>query len=176
MSTIHQASAFSQVAPGVSWSLHAKRYHDRRRRGIRLTTPNRYGIFTFRNDLFTGCADHMQVAIFQLEAHNLRFAGLQMNTLESAALHGQRGSCRLGFGKLMVTKDVDDCVAIGNYVALKTPLAAQLILEQKLVGAGRLPVDAVIGAHHRLDTGWKMDPGEFRLANTGASSPLPIPR
>jgi hypothetical protein len=28
---------------------------------------------------------------------------------------------------------------------------------------------------YRLDTGWKMDSGELRLANTGASSPLPIP-
>ena len=28
---------------------------------------------------------------------------------------------------------------------------------------------------YRLDAGWKMDSGEHRLANTGPSSPLPIP-
>ncbi len=66
-----------------------------------------------------------------------------------ASLHGQRGGFRLGLGEVMIPEDVDDCVAIRNYIALKTPLAAQLILQQEFVYAGRLPVDAVVGAHHR---------------------------
>ena len=38
--------------------------------------------------------------------------------------------------------------AIRDHVALKIPLAPQLVIEQKLVDAGGLPVDAVVGAHH----------------------------
>src|ERR1019366_5408082 len=66
-----------------------------------------------------------------------------------AALYGQRRSFRLGLGEMMIPKNVDDCLAIRNYIALKAPLAAQLILQQEVVYTGRLPVDAVIGAHHR---------------------------
>ncbi len=44
-------------------------------------------------------------------------------------------------------EDVDDRAAVGDDVALEAPLAAELILEQELVGAGGLAVDAVVGAH-----------------------------
>ncbi len=66
-----------------------------------------------------------------------------------AALHGQGRGFRLGLGEVMIPENVDDRVAIRNYIALKSPLAAQLILQQELVHASRLPVDAVVGAHHR---------------------------
>ena len=66
-----------------------------------------------------------------------------------AALHGQRRGFSLGLGEVMIAENVDDCFAIRNHIALKSPLAAQLILQQKLVDAGRLAVDAVVGAHHR---------------------------
>ena len=48
----------------------------------------------------------------------------------------------------MIAEDVDHGVAIGDHVALEVPLAAQLVLQQKLVCAGGLPIDAVVGAHH----------------------------
>ena len=53
----------------------------------------------------------------------------------------------------MAVEDVDDRAAVGHHVALEAPLAAQLILEQELVGAGGLAVDAVVGAHHRVGLG-----------------------
>ena len=44
--------------------------------------------------------------------------------------------------EMMIPKDIDDRRAIRNHVALKTPLAAQLILQQELADTGGLPVDA----------------------------------
>ena len=58
-----------------------------------------------------------------------------------------------GFGlrrPVMVTgENIRDCAAVGDDISLETPLAAKLILKQELVGASRLTVDRVIGAHHR---------------------------
>ena len=48
----------------------------------------------------------------------------------------------------MILEDVDDRAAVGDDVALEAPLAAKLILKQELIGAGRLAIDAVVGAHH----------------------------
>ena len=58
----------------------------------------------------------------------------------------------LRLGRLVVVagEDVDNRAAVGDHVALEAPLAAQLILEQELVGAGGLAVNAVVGAHHRV--------------------------
>src|SRR5690606_20387671 len=50
---------------------------------------------------------------------------------------------------VVVAVDVGDRVAVGDHVALEAPGAAQVVLEQQVVGAGRLAVDAVVGAHHR---------------------------
>ena len=66
-----------------------------------------------------------------------------------AALNGKRGRFRLGLRKMMITKNIDDRIAVRNYIALKVPLAAQLILKQELVYAGRLAVNAVVSTHHR---------------------------
>src|ERR1041385_6080551 len=48
----------------------------------------------------------------------------------------------------MIAKDVDDRIAVGNYITLKIPLAAKLVLQQKLIHTSRLAVDAVVSAHH----------------------------
>jgi len=57
----------------------------------------------------------------------------------------------------VASENILDRAAIGNHVALELPCAAQGVLEQKLVGAGRLTVGAVVGAHDRscvtLDNG-----------------------
>ena len=49
----------------------------------------------------------------------------------------------------MICGNVSDCVAIGYDVSLETPLAPQLVLQQIFVCACRLPIDRVVGAHHR---------------------------
>src|SRR3954470_13444251 len=54
----------------------------------------------------------------------------------------------------MITEDVDDGLAIGNDIALEVPLATQLILQQELIQACGLTIDAVIGAHHGTSFGF----------------------
>ena len=66
-----------------------------------------------------------------------------------AALDGQGGSFRLRLGEVVIAKDVDDGGAVRDHVALEIPFAPQLVLEQKLVDARGLSVDAVVGAHDR---------------------------
>jgi len=44
--------------------------------------------------------------------------------------------------------NVANRAAIGDNVTLEAPFAAQLILQQELIGAGGLAVNAVVGAHH----------------------------
>src|SRR5438552_17558075 len=46
-------------------------------------------------------------------------------------------------------ENVNNSAAVGNYVSLKVPFAAKLLLQQELVHARGLPVDAVVGAHYR---------------------------
>jgi hypothetical protein len=51
-------------------------------------------------------------------------------------------------------EDVGDGRAVRHHVAVeKLPVAAQPVLQQLVAGAGRLAVDGVVGAHHRLDLG-----------------------
>ena len=45
-----------------------------------------------------------------------------------APLNGQSGSLRLGLGEVMVTKNVDDCVAVRDDIALELPFVSQLVL------------------------------------------------
>src|SRR5947207_5737325 len=60
----------------------------------------------------------------------------------------------------MVTlENVNNSTAVGNHVSLKVPFAAKLLLQQELVHARGLPVDAVVGAHYR---------SRLRLRNGGA--------
>ena len=56
------------------------------------------------------------------------------------------------FCKAMVAEDVDDGFAIRNDVTLEVPLLAQLVLQQELVHTCWLPIDAVVGAHHRTSS------------------------
>ena len=64
---------------------------------------------------------------------------------------GDRGG---GIGRVMVVvADVLHRIAVGNHVAGETPRAAQVMLQQQVVGAGGLAVDAVVGAHDRAGPG-----------------------
>src|SRR6266568_1612236 len=56
-------------------------------------------------------------------------------------------------------ENVNNSAAVGNYVSLKVPFAAKLLLQQELVHARGLPVDAVVSAHYR---------SRLRLRNGGA--------
>ena len=59
-----------------------------------------------------------------------------------------------GIGRVMVVvADVLHRIAVGNHVAGETPRAAQVMLQQHVVGAGGLAVDAVVGAHDRAGLG-----------------------
>src|SRR6516164_7909671 len=49
---------------------------------------------------------------------------------------------------MVSVKDVSYRLTIGNHISFKAPLAAQLVHEQKFVGARWLAVDAVVRAHH----------------------------
>ena len=53
----------------------------------------------------------------------------------------------LGGAIAMIGGNVEDRVAVRYNIALETPLAAQLILQEVLVGACRLAIDGVVGAH-----------------------------
>ena len=66
-----------------------------------------------------------------------------------AAQDGDRCALRLRRTIAMVGRDVADGIAVGDDVSLESPLAAQLILQQVLIGACRLAVDRVVGAHDR---------------------------
>ena len=64
-----------------------------------------------------------------------------------SGLEGEGRSFFLGLGEMMARPDVHDRTAVGNHEAIESPRTAQLIVQKKLAGAGRLAVDAVIGAH-----------------------------
>src|SRR5262252_1362019 len=49
---------------------------------------------------------------------------------------------------MVSVKDVSYRLAIRNHISFKAPLTAQLVHEQKFVGARWLAVDAVVRAHH----------------------------
>ena len=53
----------------------------------------------------------------------------------------------------MAVGNIAHRAAIRNHVAFEIPLTAQLIFKQKLAGASRLPVEAVVGAHHTAGLG-----------------------
>ena len=64
-----------------------------------------------------------------------------------AAYHGDGRALRLCRTVSMVRGNVPDGVAVRDHVSVEAPLAAQLILQQILVGACRLAIDGVIRAH-----------------------------
>ncbi len=77
--------------------------------------------------------------------------------------HGD-GFGRIG-GVFVVQGYVGHRVAVGDDVTLEIPGPAQMVLEQKVAAAGRLAVDAVIGAHHR--TGVAVDDGGAKGRQVG---------
>ncbi len=56
--------------------------------------------------------------------------------------------------KRVVAIDVRRRAAIADDMAAETPVAAQGLLEEEVVGAGRDAIDAIIGAHDGLDLGF----------------------
>ena len=50
----------------------------------------------------------------------------------------------------MSGEDVGDRGAIGDYIALKLPVAAQMLFEQRGVSTCGLAIDGVVSTHHRL--------------------------
>jgi hypothetical protein len=45
-------------------------------------------------------------------------------------LNSERGRFRLGPGEFMIAKNVDDCIAVRDNIAIKLPFASQLVLQQ----------------------------------------------
>ena len=74
-----------------------------------------------------------------------------------ASNHRDGRTLCLGGPIAMIRCDIAHGVAVRNDIALEAPLAPQLVLQKVLVGARRLAVDGVVGAHHRgslaLDNG-----------------------
>src|SRR6266700_7148583 len=60
---------------------------------------------------------------------------------------------------MVALENVNNSSAVGNHVSLKVPFATKLLLQQELVHARGLPIDAVVGAHYR---------SRLRLCNGGA--------
>src|SRR5690242_1373438 len=61
---------------------------------------------------------------------------------------GNGGALRLRWTVAMVGSDVSDGVTVRDHVSLKTPLTAQLVLQQVLIRARGLAVNCVVSAHH----------------------------
>ncbi len=68
-----------------------------------------------------------------------------------AVLHRKRGGLLGGRDDLVLLVDVLDRVAVGDDVAVETPVLAQDVLQQALARAARLAVDAVVRTHDRID-------------------------
>ena len=66
-----------------------------------------------------------------------------------AALERNGRGLRLSWTVTVTLKDIVDSAAVRDDVSLELPRAAKRVLQQKLVSAGRLAVDAVVCAHHR---------------------------
>src|ERR1019366_6459641 len=79
-----------------------------------------------------------------------------------AALERDGGSLGLRLGEFVAVEDVCDSAAVRNHIALEAPFAAQLVLKQKLIGAGGLAVDAVVRAHYRVGLGFSDGGAEGR--------------
>ena len=62
----------------------------------------------------------------------------------------RRGGFRRG-REFVIGENVVNRAAIGNDVAVETPLPAQQVRKQQRIRAGRLAINGVVGAHHRAD-------------------------
>ncbi len=59
------------------------------------------------------------------------------------------GNSLFGSGRKMVAaKDVGDRTAIGDYIAVKTPILTEMLLQEIGIGASWLAVQGVVRAHH----------------------------
>ena len=66
-------------------------------------------------------------------------------------------------GAIMVTLEyVVDRTAVGDDVAGEMPRAAKRVLEQELVGAGRLAIHGIVGAHDRPGMAFRYGRAESR--------------
>ena len=64
-----------------------------------------------------------------------------------AGFHRNRSRLSNGPGEMVGAHDFIDRITIGDHVAVELPGAPKLVLEQKVVSARRIAVDAVVGAH-----------------------------
>src|SRR5208283_4337786 len=81
----------------------------------------------------------------QAGAHGGQQVAVLDATIEVGARLQRAGHSLLGGGgELVGLVDVVDGAAIGNHIALKTPLLAQNLGEQARVGAGGLAIHAVV--------------------------------
>ena len=101
------------------------------------------------HDALAGTGDSLfrDLALFQRFQHvEEHVAAVQV----TAVVQGQCGGLGDGFGDFMEHMEVHDSAAVGNHMALKSPLVPQGFLEHGGAAAGRLAVNAVIGAHNAL--------------------------
>ena len=82
-----------------------------------------------------------------------------------AALERDRRGLRLAGAVAVPVEYVAHGIAVGHDVALELPGAAQSVLQRELVGAGRLPIDAVVGAHD--GSGVTLDDGGAECRKVG---------
>ena len=66
---------------------------------------------------------------------------------------------------VVAAENVADGVAVGNHISLESPGTAKKTLQQELVGAGRLAIDRVVGAHHR--PGMTLDDSSTKRGRVG---------
>ena len=67
----------------------------------------------------------------------------------AAVVHRQGGALRLVLRHVVLPVDVADGPAVRDHIPLKSEYPVEDVLEQGLAAAGGLPVDPVVGPHHR---------------------------
>ena len=71
----------------------------------------------------------------------------------AAVVHRQGGALRLVLRHVVLPVDVADGPAVRDHIPLKAEHPVEDVLEQGLAAAGGLPVDPVVGPHHRGGAG-----------------------
>ena len=66
-----------------------------------------------------------------------------------AVAEGNRRCFRQALGEFVPFMNIADGAAVGGDITLELPGAAQQVVQQEVIGAGRLTVHAVVGAHQR---------------------------
>ena len=70
-----------------------------------------------------------------------------------ASFHRRGHAVFHGVCVVVALRDIAGRSAIGNHIALKMPLVAQVLLQQHWLRARWLAVNRVVGAHHRTRAG-----------------------